>query len=156
GINYTFDALRLLCLDRVFDPVLDYLSGLQWDGKARLDDWLIDYCGAENTPLNRAIGRKMLVAGVRRVRNPGCKFGYIVVVEREKQGIGKSSELKILAGGNKNFSDAEIIGLDKRDQQESIQGIWIYEIGELEGMARSDVRHMKLFASKTVDAARPA
>ena len=34
--------------------------------------------------------------------------------------------------------------------------MWIYEIGELEGMAKSDVRHMKLFASKTVDAARPA
>jgi predicted P-loop ATPase len=156
GVNYTFDALRLLCLDRVFDPVSDYLSERQWDGVPRIDSWLIEYCGARDTELNRAIGRKMLVAGVRRVKSPGCKFDYIIVLESEKQGIGKSTALKILAGGDKNFSDAEIIGLDKRDQQESIQGVWIYEIGELEGMAKSDVRHMKLFASKTVDAARPA
>ena len=155
GINFAFDALKLMCLDRVFDPVFDYLEGLQWDGVPRLDSWLIDYCGANETDLNRAIGRKMLVAAVRRVRSPGCKFDYIVVLESEKQGIGKSTALKLLAGAE-NFSDAEIIGLDKREQQESIQGVWIYEIGELEGMAKSDVRHMKLFASKTVDAARPA
>ena len=155
SINFTFDALKLMCLDRVFDPVLDYLDRLQWDGVSRLNSWLIDYCGANEIDLNKAIGRKMLVAAVRRVRSPGCKFDYIVVLESEKQGIGKSTALKLLAGAE-NFSDAEIIGLDKREQQESIQGVWIYEIGELEGMAKSDVRHMRLFASKTVDAARPA
>lgn len=54
GINFTFDALKLMCLDRVFDPVFDYLEGLQWDGVPRLDSWLIDYCGANETDLNRA------------------------------------------------------------------------------------------------------
>ena len=135
SINFTFDALKLMCLDRIFDPVLDYLERLQWDGVPRLDSWLIDYCGANQTDLNKAIGRKMLVAAVRRVRNPGCKFDYIVVLESEKQGIGKSTALKLLAG-TENFSDAEIIGLDKREQQESIQVVWIYEIGELEGMEK--------------------
>jgi predicted P-loop ATPase len=155
GSQFTFDALKVICLDRIFDPVLDYLDGLQWDGVPRLDRWLIDYCGADETELNRAIGRKMLVAAVRRVRCPGCKFDYIVVLESEKQGIGKSTMLKTLAGAE-NFSDAEIIGLDKKEQQESVQGIWIYEIGELEGMHKSDVTRIKLFASKTIDAARPA
>ena len=153
--TFTFDALKLRCLDRVFDPVRDYLDTLKWDGKARLDDWLIDYCGAKDTELNKAIGRKMLVAGVRRVRNPGCKFDYIVVLESRDQGIGKSTVLKILAG-EENFSDAEIIGLDKREQQEAIQGVWIYEVAELDGLHKSDITKVKLFASKTVDSARPA
>ena len=152
--NFTFDALRLRCLDRVFDPVRDYLDGLSWDGTHRLDDWLIRYCGAEDTALNRAIGRKMLIAAVRRVRTPGCKFDYIVVLEGA-QGVGKSTLLKLLAG-EENFTDNEIIGLDKREQQESIQGIWIYEIAELDGLHKSDVTKVKLFASKTVDSARPA
>jgi predicted P-loop ATPase len=155
GHNFTFDALKIICLDRVFDPVRDYLDSLRWDGVPRLNAWLIKYCGADDTPLNRAIGRKMLVAGVRRVRSPGCKFDYIVVLESEEQGIGKSTMLRTLAG-DENFSDAEIIGQDKRDQQESIQGIWIYEIAELEGLAKSEVTHIKLFASKQVDSARPA
>ena len=71
------------------------------------------------------------------------------------QGVGKSTLLKLLAG-EENFTDNEIIGLDKREQQESIQGIWIYEIAELDGLHKSDVTKVKLFASKTVDSARPA
>jgi predicted P-loop ATPase len=96
----------------------------------------------------------VLIAGVRRVRSPGCKFDYILVLEG-KQGVGKSSLLKILAGED-NFSDNEIIGLNKKEQQEAIQGIWIYELAELEGLHKSDVTKVKLFASKTMDMARPA
>jgi predicted P-loop ATPase len=152
--SFTLDALRLRCLDHIFDPVRDYLDGLRWDGVKRLDTWLVKYCRATDTPLNRAIGRKMLVAAVRRVKEPGCKFDYIVVLEGE-QGIGKSSVLKILAGED-NFSDNEILGLHKREQQEAIQGVWIYEVAELEGLHKSEVTRVKLFASKTYDSARPA
>lgn len=79
----------------LFDPVRDYLDTLAWDGKHRLDQWLIDYCKATDTPLNRAFGRKVLMVAVRRVRSPGCKFDFILVLEGE-QGIGKSTMLKIL------------------------------------------------------------
>ena len=91
----------------------------------------------------------MLTAAVWRVRTPGCKFDYITVLESEQQGIGKSTMLKTLAG-EENFSDAEIIGVDKREQQELIQGVWIYEIAELEGLTKAEVTKVKLFASKTV------
>ena len=152
--TFTLDALRLRCLDHIFDPVRDYLDGLRWDGIKRVDTWLVKYCRAADTPLNRAIGRKMLIAAVRRVKEPGCKFDYIVVLEGE-QGVGKSSVLKILAGDD-NFSDNEILGLHKREQQEAIQGVWIYEVAELEGLHKSEVTRVKLFASKTYDSARPA
>jgi predicted P-loop ATPase len=154
GANFTYDAIRSRCLDHVFDPVRDYLDGLQWDGKSRLDGWLVQYCGIADTALNRAIGRKVLVAAVRRVRQPGCKFDYIMVLEGD-QGAGKSTMLKLLAGED-NFTDSEILGYEKRDQQEAVQGVWIYEIAELDGLHKSDVTKVKLFASKTVDSARPA
>ena len=154
GANFTMDALKLRCLDHIFDPVRDYLDGLRWDGKKRIDSWLVQYCRAKDTPLNRAIGRKMLVAAVRRIRDPGCKFDYIVVLEG-KQGVGKSTMLRVLAG-EENFSDSGILGLPKREQQAAIQGIWIYEVAELEGLYKSDVTKIKLFASKTVNMARPA
>jgi predicted P-loop ATPase len=80
---------------------------------------------------------------------------YMLVLEGP-QGQGKSSLLAILAGGDENFSDAEIIGDGKKDQQEAVQGIWIYEIGELEGMSKHDVTAIKLFLSKRYDKARPA
>jgi virulence-associated protein E len=155
GRQFMEDALRLECLDHTFDPVREYLDGLKWDGVPRIDGWLTRYCGADDTPLNRAFGRKWLVAGVRRVRQPGCKFDTMLVLEGY-QGQGKSTLLLILAGGDENFSDAEIIGDDKKEQQEAVQGVWIYEIGELEGMTKHDVTSIKLFLSKTHDRARPA
>jgi hypothetical protein len=155
GKQFVEDALRLECLKHSFDPVREYLDSLKWDRVPRVDTWLTRYCHADDTPLHRAYGRKWLVAGVRRVRQPGCKFDEMLTLEGE-QGQGKSTLFKILAGGDENFSDAEIIGCDKKEQQELVQGVWIYEIGELEGMTKHDVTHIKLFLSKTYDRARPA
>jgi Virulence-associated protein E len=150
----TFDAFRSRCVNNAFDPLLDYLDSLEWDRKLRLDSWLVDYARAEDTPLNRAIGRKVLIAAVRRARRPGCKFDYIVVLEGD-QGIGKSTLVAILAGEG-FYSDKPIIGCDTREQQESIQGVWLYEIAELEGLSKVDLSWMKGFASRTHDKARPA
>lgn len=154
GDSYMQDALRIVRMKHIFDPVRDYLDTLTWDGTPRLDRWLIDYCKAADTPLNRAFSRKVLIAATRRVRSPGYKFDFILVLEGP-QGIGKSTLLKILAG-EENFSDNEILGLDKREQQEAVQGVWIYELCELDGLSKSEVTAIKLFASKTVDSARPA
>jgi hypothetical protein len=150
----TFDAFRTRCVNNAFDPLLDYLDSLEWDRKPRLDRWLVDYARAEDTALNCAIGRKVLIAAVRRARKPGCKFDYIVVLEGD-QGIGKSTLVAILAGEG-FYSDKPIIGCDTREQQESIQGVWLYEIAELEGLSKVDLSWMKGFASRTHDKARPA
>lgn len=154
GKQYTIDALTIECLENTFDPVREYLDGLRWDGVPRVDRWLVEYCGAADTPLNRAFGRKTLLAAVRRVRQPGCKFDFLLVLEGP-QGQGKSTLIRVLAG-EENFSDAEIIGGDKQEQQEAVAGVWLYEIGELEGMSKHDVTKIKLFLSKTHDRARPA
>src|SRR5262249_52068851 len=77
-------------------PVREYLDALVWDKVPRIDRWLTTYGGAEDTPFNNAIGRIMLVASVRRIRCPGCKFDEIVVWE-SPQGLNKSTALKILA-----------------------------------------------------------
>jgi hypothetical protein len=148
------EAVEHACEKNRFDPVVDYLDALQWDRQPRLDRWLIDYLGAGDTPLNRAIGRKMLIAAVRRVRQPGCKFDYMPVLEG-KQGTGKSTSLRILAGDD-NFSDQPLLHLDTRAQQEAHEGTWIHEISELNGLRRTEVETVKSFISKMEDNARPA
>src|SRR5690606_5186613 len=136
-------------------PVCEYLDSLDWDGTPRLSRWLTSYLGAEDTELNRAIGRLVLVAAVRRAREPGGKFDTIVVLEGRIQGEGKSTALAILAG-RENFSDQDILALDAKAQMENVEGVWIYEICELEGMTRADVSKVKAFASRQEDRARPA
>ena len=53
----------------------------------RLDTWLTTYAGAEDTPLNRAVGRLMLIAAVRRIRTPGVKFDEMVVLILHREDI---------------------------------------------------------------------
>jgi predicted P-loop ATPase len=61
--------------------VTAYLASLKWDGKPRLDRWLIDCAGAEDTAYVRTVSRGMLLAAVRRARNPGCRFDQMPILE---------------------------------------------------------------------------
>jgi hypothetical protein len=154
GRDTTQEVLDRLCERNRFDPVLDYLAGLKWDGRPRLDRWLIDYLGAEDSPLNRAFGRKTLLAAVRRVRQPGCKFDYLLVLEGP-QGAYKSTAIRVLAGDD-NFSDAAIKWDDPKQQRETMRGVWIHEIAELTGLKKADVEAIKSFLSRQDDSGRGA
>jgi hypothetical protein len=155
GRDKIFDACVQLCLENRFDPVVDYLNGLKWDGDGRIDKWLTTYLGAEDTELNRAIGRIALVAQVRRARQPGCKFDQIIVLE-SPEGYFKSTALGVLAGGPENFSDQTILRNGDKEQQELLRGVWVYEIADLSNIRKAEVEHVKAFASRTHDRARPA
>ena len=154
GKEPTRDAAETLAIQNPFHPIRDYLDSLRWDGEPRLDRWMTTYLGAEDTPLNTAIGRVMLIAAVRRVRDPGIKFDTILVLEGE-QGVGKSSAIRVLAR-SENFSDQNILTLDPKTQMELLEGIWIYELCELEGLSRAETSKVKAFASRSVDQGRPA
>lgn len=154
GLANAHDAAVQECLQHPFDPVRNFLTGLTWDGSPRVAGWLSTYLGAEDTRLNRAIGALTLMAAVRRVRQPGCKFDQIIVLE-SPEGHGKSTAIEILAGAE-NFSDQTILTLDDKGQQEAVQGVWLYEIADFSGMSKADVDKVKAFASRKVDRARPA
>lgn len=148
------DAAIQLCLEHQFNPVTDYLDALKWDGRPRVGQWVSAYLSASPTPLNWECGRLLLIAAVRRARRPGTKFDQIAVLEG-REGTGKSTALKILAGED-SFSDQNILAAGDKEQQEAFRGVWIHEIAELEGMRRTDVARLKQFASRTEDRARPA
>jgi hypothetical protein len=154
GRDNTRDSAVQLCLAQQFDPVRDYLDRLRWDGHKRLAAWMSTYLSAEDNALNSTIGRLVLIAAVRRVRQPGCKFDQIIVLE-SREGTGKSTAIDILAGKD-NFSDQTILGLSDREQQEAMRGVWLYEIAELANLSKADVEKTKAFASRLNDRARPA
>lgn len=151
----TEDAIAQLAYKNSFHPVCNYLESLRWDGTTRINRWLIDYLGAPNTSLVKEVSRISLIAGIRRVLNPGTKFDQIIVLEG-KEGKGKSSALAILAVEERWFSDQSILGVDDRNQQEMLSGKWIYEIAELHGLQTTSVEKIKAFASRQFDRARPA
>jgi predicted P-loop ATPase len=133
-----------------FHPVLDYLAGVKWDGKERLDEWLITYAKAADTPYVRAISSMVLIAAVRRVRQPGCKFDELVVLE-SGQGLNKSSALRTLCPRDEWFSDDLPLDVDAKQVIERTLGKWIIEAGELAGMRQSQVEQLKAMLSRQVD-----
>lgn len=88
--------LITLAHENPYHPVIDYLDALEWDRTPRLDAWLTNYCGAADTELNREFASKLLIAGVRRINQPGIKFDTMLVLEGA-QGAGKSRLAQLLA-----------------------------------------------------------
>jgi predicted P-loop ATPase len=136
-----------------FHPVQDYLESLQWDGTKRIDEWLIRYCGAEDSEYVRAIGAITLIAAVRRVYEPGVKFDTMLVLEGI-QGSGKSTTVRQLCPDPTWFTDNLPIGAEPQRVIEQTKGKWICEIAELFGLGKREVQQVKAFLSRNVDEAR--
>lgn len=146
------DALTAVLTRHSYHPIRDYLNGLTWDGVPRLDRIIIDYMGAEDSELNRAMSRKHFVAAVARVFNPGCKYDYCLIMSGA-EGIGKSTLLRVMGG--RWFNDS-ITTLEGKEGMEQLRRAWVVELGELSSIKRSDVEQVKAHLSKQVDIYRAA
>ncbi len=135
-----------------FHPLRDYLQSLEWDGTARIDRWLIDYLGAEQTDFNKAVGIRWLISAVARVFNPGTKVDSCLILEGP-QGMKKSTALRVLGG--QYFTD-EISELGSKDAAMQVQGAWIIELSELAAIGRkAELDRVKAFMSRSYDRFRP-
>ncbi len=135
-----------------FHPIKEYIESFIWDGIERLETVFVDYLGAPNTYYTRQITRKMFIAAIKRLYEPGCKFDEMLVLIGP-QGAGKSSLLAML--GMKWFSDS-LKTFESKEAGEHLQSAWIFEIGELSAMKKSEVEEVKAFLSKTEDKYRVA
>jgi predicted P-loop ATPase len=127
--------------------VLDYLDSLVWDGTPRLDRWLIDCAGAEDSPYVRFVSRLILIAAVRRARVPGCTFDQLPVFVGP-QGSGKTSALRVLTVEDGWFSDIRPLA-DERRLVEATDGKWIVEVTD-----PRLVPTLKAFLARSGDTAR--
>jgi predicted P-loop ATPase len=134
-----------------YHPIRDYLNGLQWDGKPRIDTWLTDHFGVKDTPYSRAIGSKWLISAVARVFKPGCKADHCLILEGD-QGIGKSSALAALA---KPWFVDQVDNVEDKDAILQIHKGWIIELAELDALGRSALSRVKTFLSRCHDTYRP-
>ena len=151
--EFFYDVVADAARHNPFHPVRDYLDGLHWDGTPRLDTWLVTYGGAQDSPYVRAVGTLLLIAGVRRIRQPGIKFDEMPVLEGD-QGTNKSSALVALAVNEEWFSDDVPLNADGKRVIEALAGRWIVEAAELKGMRKGEVEHLKAFLSRQIDRAR--
>ncbi len=151
--DHCFKAHALVSKRYKFHPVRQYLKSLEWDGKPRLDSWLekgFEASGPDEYV--RAVARKTLVAAVKRVMEPGCKYDYVTVLEG-LQGKGKSMALDVMAS-TPWFTDG-IGEIFEKDVVDQMTGKWVIELGELAGVRKAEQTALKGFLSRKIDRIRP-
>ena len=124
-----------------YHPVRDYLEGVKWDRIPRIDTWLIDLLGADDTPFTRIVSRKALIAAVARAYSPGCKVDTVLILEGP-QGVKKSSAIEALFSAP-FFSDNVDLFRDHKQMVMSITGSWCVELAEFVSVLRRDPDHVK-------------
>jgi predicted P-loop ATPase len=147
------DIMRQVANANAYDPLRDYLEGLKWDAKPRLDLMLERYFGVTEDPEHvRVISAKWMISAVARAMNPGCKVDTVLILEGE-QGLKKSSGLKALGG--QWFTD-QAIDIRSKDSWALVSRFWIIELAEGdETFRRSDWSALKGFLTRSTDTFRP-
>lgn len=153
SVSKVFEYLQTTATERGYNPVKDFITRETWDGTQRAETALIDYLGAADTALNRAVTKKWLIAAVARIFEPGIKFDYVLTIPGA-EGIGKSTFFHTIAG--EWFSDSFSFAAKDNAKYEAVNSAWILEISELNGLRRTEAEAAKQFISKQSDMYRAA
>lgn len=155
GEKHIFDAVLSISQERRFNPVLDYLDGLKWDGRPRLRTWLADAFEAGQNEYTAQLGAIIVRAMVRRAEEPGAKFDLMAIAEG-RQGTRKSSAIRALCPVPDLFSEAGILGKEEKVLGELLQGVWLQECAELEGISKKETGELKAMITRQSDRFRTA
>lgn len=165
GVEKTYDlqfnadqmnaVLKQTAKQRTYHPVVRYLNRIRWDGEERIDRYLVDYLGATDTPLHRAMSRRWFVGCVARAMGKGQRPVKVdtVLILAGPQGARKSTSFRKLAGDDW-FSDTAL-DIRNKDSFQTIRGVWIYELAELAATRPRDAETVKAFLSAETDRYRP-
>jgi predicted P-loop ATPase len=141
-------AVQLVAREIEIDPLREHLCALGWDGRARLDTWLVKYLGVEDTAYAREVGSKFLIGAAARALVPGAKVDSMLVL-MGRQGAGKSTVARILA---RDFFTDELQDLSRpADAAMQLMGRWVVEVAELDALSRAEVSKVKAFLTRSTD-----
>ena len=93
--NKVFEMLKTTASERNFNPVQDYICKEKWDGTPRIETAIIDYLGAEDTPLIREQTKLWFVAAVARAFEPGSSSTMCSLCQAHKV-LAKARSSKLL------------------------------------------------------------
>ncbi len=122
-------AMNIVASENSYHPIRDFLERLEWDGISRIDTLLPKYLGADDNEYTREVMRLLMMAAIKRVYEPGCKFEIMVCLVGG-QGAGKSTFFRFLSCMDEWFSD-DLKRLDDDNVFRKLQGHWFIEMSEM-------------------------
>lgn len=153
NVTKTRTAISSIFNNNRYNPVQDYLKGLEWDGEKRIENVFIKLLDADDNELNRVMSKKWFMAAVKRVMFPGCKFDNILIFQGA-QGIGKTTICERISRG---FSNVILLSeITNKDVIDKLNKTWIGIVDEMDAFSKKDMTTVKTFLSTSIDAARLA
>ena len=129
------DALRMLFEARSYNPIIDIIEGVKWDGIERCEQFLNRWAKCEDSPYCREVSRLIFAGGIHRLYQPGTKFDDVPILIGTKQGEGKSTLVRFLAIADEYYG--EVTQMEGTPAIEQLQGKWICEISELLALTKT-------------------
>jgi Virulence-associated protein E-like domain len=132
-------------------PFLDWVRSLDWDGVPRLDRWLTEYWGVEDTEYTREVGSKWMVSACARLDKPGTKIDWMLIVVGP-QATGKTSMPGIL------FKDSSLTLYGEHNDKDLhllMHSKLCVGFDELDSFGRREASNLKAMITRNEDAFRP-
>lgn len=137
-----------------YDPIVDYLSQLRWDGISRIASLIGDVLTVDDaSPVFVRYLECFLIGAVARAFKPGSKVDTALILQGP-QGVGKSSFFRLLVPVERWFSD-DMPDISNKDSALYLGSSWIVEWSELSSIQRVSKEVIKSFLSRSHDKFRP-
>lgn len=147
------DLLKLIAGRHRYNPVLDMLNSVTWDGVDRISE-VFDILGIQDgDKLSRTLIWKWLCQCVALAGNEyNSAFGADgMLVLQGPQGIGKTSFVRALGVLPELVKLGQYIDTKDKDTTRRCTSAWIVELGEVETTLRSDLERLKAFITAERD-----
>ena len=142
-------ALRILFEERRYNPIIDIVDGIKWDGESRCQHFLHRWAKVDDSAYTREVSRLIFAGGIHRLYRPGCKFEDVPIL-MGTQGSGKSTLMHYLALHDDYFGELKV--MEGQQAIENLQGKWILEIPEMSAFTKAkDQESIKAFVSRQRD-----
>ena len=146
-------ALRLLFEERKYNPIIDIVEGINWDGETRCQHFLAKWAKCEDNEYTREVSRLIFAGGIHRLYAPGTKFDDVPILIGTRQGEGKTSLCRFLAINDSYYG--EVTTVEGQPAIEQLQGKWICEIQEMFAMTKhKEQEAVKAYITRAVDSYR--
>ncbi|MBM6778748.1 hypothetical protein H6A16_04460 [Collinsella tanakaei] len=148
-------AVRIYADNRSYDPLVNLLDSLHWDGAERAGSLFSMYLGAHESEYNVEVERLWLCEAVARAYHPGAKCDYTPVLAGPG-GIGKSTFARLMALEDQLYCDSVNDLSDVKRCGELIRSKWIVELAELSGISGRALEGVKAGLTRQADEYRGA
>ena len=155
GMDTLRHALDARAEEKQFSIVETWLDSIDDDGGRPIRNFFRIGCGVDTTEKGgsvqdmldyarylRELAQVLFVGIVARIRDPGCQFDYMVILE-STQGTQKSSFCRILAIKDEWFSDRLPREINNPEALKHLKGKLVIEIAELSAMKTNRIEDVK-------------